>query len=456
MKKIKHIILALVLVAIMPFKVEAASGNISVTTNASTVVLGNTVTVTVKLSSSDPLGAWNFILDYDSTYLEMTSSPSDSNGAQIVGYSSVDKSKSYTFKFKTKKSGSTRLAINSYEVIDNNENAMQISTSSKTITIKTQAEIEAGYSKDNNLKWLGVENYEISPAFDANVLEYTVDVPEGTNEIVVNAEKSNGYASVEGAGTLAVTPGINKFDILVRAQNGSEKVYKLTVNVIDQNPINEQVNGTDYTVVKLKEQLEIPNYYTETTVKMGEFDIPAFYNENTGYTLIGLKDLEGNVHLHIYDESTQSYTLYNEIKFQGLTIMPLDLKEKLEGYEEYTESLLDTEIKVLKYNKDSKFYVLYGVNILTGEEGFYKYDSVNESLIAYDDEMVQTFNEEKQLYMYIILGFSGVIVLLLIIIIIILAKGRKKRVVKNNQSSIIEKEVVKNKKEKVKEKTTRD
>ena len=98
---------------------------------------------------------------------------------------------------------------------------MSISRSNKKLTLMTQEELEASYSKDNNLKSLNVtvgeESYEIDPEFSADVLEYNVTVPTGTTMVNVEAVKNDSKASVDGAGEVEVTEGLNTIPIVVTA-----------------------------------------------------------------------------------------------------------------------------------------------------------------------------------------------------------------------------------------------
>ena len=54
--------------------VYAATANIKIKTNKSTYIVGDTVTATITLSSSQALGSWDFVVKYDSAYLTFQSS----------------------------------------------------------------------------------------------------------------------------------------------------------------------------------------------------------------------------------------------------------------------------------------------------------------------------------------------------------------------------------------------
>ena len=108
MKKVKYFLISLFLLVILPFEVSAASGTIKVTSRTNQVVVGNRITLTVTLSSSTPIGSWQMNLDYDKNYLELVETSSDSGGsgmASVMQSTTGVKSKSYTFTFRTKKTG---------------------------------------------------------------------------------------------------------------------------------------------------------------------------------------------------------------------------------------------------------------------------------------------------------------------------------------------------------------
>jgi len=307
-KKIKILLLAICCLVVMPFECLASSANINVT-GTSTAVVGNKVTVTVTLSSSTKIGSWQMNLNYDKSYLQLTNSTAEAGGTGIAGYDAKGlNKKTYTFTFKTLKTGSTKVSVGSYLAYDyNTMDEMSLTANSKMIKIITQQELEASYSKDNNLASLDVEGFLLSPSFEKDVTEYAVVVPEDTKSIKISAKARDGKASVSGTGEKEVTSGTNNFEITVRAENGSEKVYKINVEVKDANPINANVDGNLYTVVKIKDYLPSLNTYQDHTILIEDMEIPAYKNDNTGLVLVGLKDSAGEISLFIYDENDGSY-----------------------------------------------------------------------------------------------------------------------------------------------------
>lgn len=431
MKKLKLLIVALLSLIILPSIVSAASGKISVS-GTTTSVVGNKVTVTVTLSSSTKIGSWQMQLNYDKKYLQLTSSSAEAGGTVMASSSATGvKSKKYTFTFKTLKTGSTTVSVGSYLAYAFDDlSEMTLSAGSKKLNIITQEELEASYSKDNNLKGLSVEGYEISPAFDKDTLSYTVNVPEGTTSITVNALENDSKASVSGDGAITVTEGINNVNIVVRAENGSEKTYSLIVNVIDQNPINVEVNNINYTVIKLRNNYICPELFENSEVTINSFQIPACINEKIKYTLVGLKREDGTIEHFIYDNG--KYTKYNETIGTSLKIIALDYNGEIDGLDKTKEKINDIEYTVFKFKNSEKFYVVYGMNVETGEKDFYVYDVKNKTFSFYDTEYIDYLKMQNKTYLYVVLAF-GVGLLLSLVCVISLSSSKRKLKKKHKQ-----------------------
>lgn len=442
MKRMKKIFMAMLIGLLFPCIVNAASGSINIA-SSSTVVVGNKVTVTVTISSGTKMGSWQMSLNYDKSYLQLTNSTARDGGTFMIDYAEDPGvlKKTYTFTFKTLKSGTTKLSVDGYRAyVSSDLSALSLSANTKQIRIITQAELEASYSKNNNLSALEVEGFTLTPEFKTDVLEYSVVVPENTKEVNIKATVQDKRASVNGIGTQAVNPGANKFSVVVRAQSGAEKTYVINVEVKDENPINVTVNGKNYTVVKIKENLPAANLYAETTININGFEIPAYKNDNTNLVLVGLKDEEGNISLYIYNKDKNEYQEYNEIGVNKITIYPLTSNEEIKGYKKDTIAINGVKVDGYYYTNDSDYVIIYGINVETGDKGFYMYDKKMQSLIKYNDEYIIDLNKKIELYTYIIIGFSGVFILMIIIMIAL----AKKKYGKQKKQKPIEKEIKKN------------
>lgn len=465
MKKLKLIFIGAIILLLFPTLTNAASGSVKVT-GSSTAIVGNQVKVTVTLSSSTAIGSWNLSLNYNKNYLQLVNSSAEAGGTIMANSSSGTKSKSYTFTFKALKSGTTNVSIGSYEAYAYSDlSEIKLSVNTLSMKIMTQQELEATYSKDNNLKELKVEGYELAPAFSKDTLEYNLSIPSDVTKVNIIATKNDNTASIVGDGEHEVVEGKNKFEIVVTAQNGSEKKYILNIEVEDLNPITASVNGEDYTLIKRADILTKPDAYEETTITINNTEIPAFYSEITKFTLVGVKDDTGKVVLAIYDEEKETFTLYNEIKANVLTLYFVNFPNPIEGYTKSTIIINDIEVPAYKKTENNRYAIVYGMNIYNGEYNYYKYDTEEDTFQIWDNTEIEELESDLETYKYACIAFGGGLLFAFILIICLLTrkgnkkqsknkkekKGEQKKAENNTNIEIIDHRNVENKEEQNKE-----
>ena len=399
-----------------------SAASVSVSSKTNNLVVGNTVTVSVTVSSD--VAAWDFTVGYDSSKLRATSSLD--SGMHAASISSLH-SRTYNLTFKAIASGNANVYISDAALYDDNGSSLGVSKDSKSFEIKTQAEIEASYSKNNYLSSLSIDGVELSPTFNKDVLEYSVSLEPETTSININATVADSKSSVSGVGVHELTEGDNNIKIVVTAQNGTTRTYTIVANVKEYDPINVKVNNGDYTILRKKTSLEIPKGYVETTVKINDNEIPAYKSDATKYTLVVLKDKDGNENFYVYKDG--KYTLYKEYSFNKITLYPIKLSKKdiPKGYSETKIKYNDENITVYKLNNSSKYALIYGLNVETGEKHIYMYDSNEDTLQIYNDEEINSLNKKLDLYLKVILGASVLIVILIFLSIMLFVKYSKIR-----------------------------
>ena len=140
------------------------------------------------------------------------------------------------------------------------------------VTQKTYTVVVNKALNDNaNLGSLGVlEGYAISPAFNSNITNYTLNVPYSQSSISIYAAAGNSCinATVSGTGSHNLSVGSNTFNITITAENGiTKQTYKLVVTRAEQSTnanlqsLNISSSSTTYTLT------------------------PAFNENTTSYTL---------------------------------------------------------------------------------------------------------------------------------------------------------------------------
>ena len=407
MKKVVYGIL--ILLASCGFMNHVKAGSLNVYASSTSPIVGSNVIITIQ--ASDIAGQFAI---------------TSSNGSILSGGTSSVwiENETKTFTFKTNAVGTATVSVVPIDAADFSTNSKYTTTRTVQITVKSQPIVVL--SSNNYLSSLGVEGVGISPEFNRDTLEYTVEMEPGTTRVNLVGSVEDGTARVEGFGEREVNEGANRFEINVIAQNGNVRTYVVVVNVKEYNPIPAEVDGKSYTVVRKRTELEPPTNYTETTVPMGDEEVPAYYSEITEYTLVGLKDEEGKIGLYIYDSVNGSYTKYQEYTFGGIILYPMELKEIPSRYKKTVIILNDEEVPAYKIKKSSSHALLYGMNVETGKMHLYLYDKEENTLQIYYTDEIKLLEEKNELYLMIGLILGGISFLLLIILIIVLCRKGKK------------------------------
>ncbi len=432
MKKIKYLIFSLVISLFGILYVNAAAG-ISIKANASTVVVGNKVKVTVTINGvgtgAGKVGGWDYAIDYDHSKLVLVS------GNEVVtGYVGGD-NQSVTYEFKAVASGNAKVTVKNYALYDfDSLKPMNVSVGSVTIKARTQAEIEASYSTNANLKSLVVEGYELTPSFDKNTTDYTLEVPNEIENINITATKDDSNATVIGDGAKELTEGLNRFEIVVTAEKGNKKTYVVEVTRKELNPVIVNVDGEELAVVRKVDAIEVPAYYTLGEVVIDGETVPALNSDITGYTLLALKNEAGDISLYIYNEDG-TYKLYKYINNEGFTFISLDAPSVLDDYPEKKEmNINDMTFITYTGEEESDIVLVYGMNAKTGETGWYKYDTVEETFQRYLIDEAGN-NKNGKLYFSIALIFVGISFLTIILLIVLMLYNSK---IREKNSKLVE------------------
>lgn len=403
MKKIiKYIIIGL---SFFLFTNSVNAASLSISASKTTVYTGGSVIITVK--GSDLAGK-----------IAITSS----NGAILSGGASSvwieNETKTYTFKANA--AGTATITVTPTDVADFSGN---VYSASKSVTVTVQNKPVVVLSRDSSLSNLTVGAGTLSPEFNKDVTEYSVTLPPETTTLEIGAIANHGGATISGNGTREVTDGDNRLEIVVTAENGSTSTYVINAKVEEYNPIKVTVDGEEYTVVRKKSLITPPNNYKETTIKINGEDVPAYTSDVTKYTLVSLKDSNGKQNFYVYEN--ENYTLYREFGFGRVVLYPLTLDKIPDGYHEVNITYNNEDIKAYKYSDISKYALIYGMNIETGEIHTYMYDANEDTLQIYNDEVIKKLEEKNNIYFIFAVIEGSIVALLLIIMIIMMCRKNK-------------------------------
>lgn len=378
------------------------------------------------------------------------------SNAGVVAISSdrlwVNNNDSASLNLEALSTGTATITIKPIDVANSNGDT---TIGSKSITIKVvekqttnnnsnnktnnnQTPVQREKSSDNTLKSLSIEGFDLTPEFNKDVTDYSISVPETTKNIVLKATANDNKSHISGTGEKEVVEGANYFSVVVKAENGNEKTYNVLVNVIDEHPIKVTLNDVDYTVIKLRDSYKCPELFEESNVEVSSINVPACYNDKIKYTLVGLKNEKGEVIDAIYENG--NYVIFKKLTSSVLKIIPLNYNNNLDGYIKVSEKINDETYNVFKYDKKSRYSIIYGMNVETGVKDFYLYDKDSNAFMLHDSKYINNLINKNKSFIYVIIAFGIALLLSLVGLLFSL---------KRNTKSKIEKEVIETKKEEV-------
>lgn len=435
MKVVRYFLITIISFVVFSMGVDAAS--VSIKSSYSSITKGNSVTVTATVSSDSP------IVSIEGTLMCKGAGASSGVSMEFDDVSNSLYSKSYSTTVKGTSAGSITCSVTGARLTNMSSDSWQnISDKSISISVKEPVYIPPKtYSSNNYLKSLEVDGYSISPEFNKDTKEYSVEVPNGTETVNITATREDDKASVSGAGEINVNEGTNKIEVKVTAENGNENVYVINVTVKELDPIEVEINDKKYTIIRKEGILETPLNYEKSSIKMGEEDVLCYKNMVTENILIGLKDEEGNSRYYSYDEKTNKYTLYNGYKIGNVNLNILDMPssevpsgyikvsfeyndEKIEGYQYINNNVTYAADDSVKGND---FYLIYAVNELSGEKGLYVYDKLEGTVQRFNNSLILSYQQKADNYfLYMLISIVLLAFSIITLAIVLIKKSKHK------------------------------
>lgn len=348
-KKINSILLIIVLIfgiCIVPSVSMAAKTTLS----ASSKTVNSGEEFSISISSSVALSGWTISLSSNGGCTFVSASGGEVNGSKVYGTSSSGTSSLATYKFKAPEvSSDTKYTIkfSGTDMCDQDTNEIDSATATATITVKAKTTTNNGgstnnnggstttgnndkelpneptpvtstLSQDNTLKALSVDVGTLSPKFSSRTTKYTVDVGEDVTSITISATKNHSKATVSGTGKKDLNPGVNVFNISVKAENGSTQQYTITVNKPEQKK-EQELKLSSLVVKGVNENRELVDLiYT-----------PEFAEDVYSYSMEVGEDIESvTIEANPKEEGTIVEILGNEDLTAGENIINIIVKSE--------------------------------------------------------------------------------------------------------------------------------
>ena len=419
MRRIRSIILTMMLILTTTLFSRVpvlAAANISVSVNKSNVKVGDTVTVTLSITSG--YGAQG-VLKKSSGVLGGSSDEYFTIGA---GVGDVQR-----FSYKATSVGSCTFSIQEPldDTTDVDGGTPSIGVGSATVTVTSASSNndsnsnkdnkdnsgsntgnDSNVNKDNenkeekkssnaSLGSLVISAGTLSPEFSAATKDYTATVDYSCSSLAVTANPADSKASVTSVtGNDSLEVGENTVSVVVTAEDGSTSTYNIVVTRrAEDDPENADkqdnwkkfdINGTEWTMVNDIPEDVVPEGFEHSKTVIDGLEYNTLHGTFGDVTLVYLQSESGNG-LFVYDAAQNAAYEFVRINSESHFIVVLlpKVDDVPEGYNEISLSIEGKGVatayqtKVEKTDDQTKdFYLVYAMND-NGESGWYTYDSVD-------------------------------------------------------------------------------
>lgn len=449
MKLLKKTFVSLALLCAMLFSLLQMSyaAGMSVSAGQSTVSVGRTVAFTITVPAGSE--AWTYSVAY-SANLTL-----ESGDLAPMGFEGDNRTNQLVFRANDTGTGSVWISAGSYCVrVEGKDKPDDYdasgSASVSIVSASTPDDSEPDYtpsapgkSGNNALSALTVSAGTLTPAFDPAVTEYTLSLPQGTENLTLTATPSDSNATVQGDGELTLQEGENTLPLVVTAENGDTKTYTVTAKVAQAPTLFLSFSGAKLGVVKDVEGVTPPTGFTAAEpVSQGGDTLPLWVDANGKHTLVYLVDEKGVAGFYLYSRTEGVLSPYLPLAYGGATYIYTGIpseKAAVPGLKSATVEAFSQTLSGWRYEDAalSDFVVLYLMDD-GGQYGYYTYDSKNATLQRFSGAVFTDSGETlavPMLYVYIAGGAAALLLILMIVFACVSgSRGRKLRALAAKQT----------------------
>lgn len=478
MRRIRSIILTMMLILTTTLFSRVpvlAAANISVSVNKSNVKVGDTVTVTLSITSGYEAQG---ILQKSSGVLGGSSDEYFTIGAGVGDVKS--------FSYKATSVGTCTFSIPRLDdTTDAGGGTPSIGVGSATVNVTSpSSNNDSNSNKDNkdnsgsntgndsnaykdnenkeekkssnaSLGSLVISAGTLSPEFSAATKDYTATVDYSCSSLAVTANPADSKASVTSVtGNDSLEVGENAVSVVVTAEDGSTSTYNIVVTRrAEDDPENADkqdnwkkfdINGTEWTMVNDIPEDVVPEGFEHSKTVIDGLEYNTLHGTFGDITLVYLQSESGNG-LFVYDAAQNTAYEFVRINSESHFIVVLlpKVDDVPEGYNEISLSIEGKGVatayqtKVEKTDDQTKdFYLVYAMND-NGESGWYTYDSVDGTYMRTELSTPTVAQEENDTtkselvpgiankYLVLAAILVLIIIILLLLLIVSAVKNRK-------------------------------
>ena len=479
MRRIRSIILTMMLILTTTLFSRVpvlAAANISVSVNKSNVKVGDTVTVTLSITSG--YGAQG-ILQKSSGVLGGSSDEYFTIGAGVGDVKSFSyKATSVgTCTFSIPRlddttyagGGTPSIGVGSATVNvtsassnndsnsnkDNKDNSGS-NTGNDSNANKDNENKEEKKSSNASLGSLVISAGTLSPEFSAATKDYTATVDYSCSSLAVTANPADSKASVTSVtGNDSLEVGENTVSVVVTAEDGSTSTYNIVVTRrAEDDPENADkqdnwkkfdINGTEWTIVNDIPEDVVPEGFEHSKTVIDGLEYNTLHGTFGDITLVYLQSESGNG-LFVYDAAQNTAYEFVRINSESHFIVVLlpKVDDVPEGYNEISLSIEGKGVATAYQTKGEKtddqtkdFYLIYAMND-NGESGWYTYDSVDGTYMRTELSTPTVAQEENDTtkselvpgiankYLVLAAILVLIIIILALLLLVVIVKNKKR------------------------------
>ena len=479
MRRIRSIILTMMLILTTTLFSRVpvlAAANISVSVNKSNVKVGDTVTVTLSITSG--YGAQG-ILQKSSGVLGGSSDEYFTIGAGVGDVKS--------FSYKATSVGTCTFSIPRLDdTTDAGGGTPSIGVGSATVNVTSpSSNNDSNSNKDNkdnsgsntgndsnankdnenkeekkssnaSLGSLVISAGTLSPEFSAATKDYTATVDYSCSSLAVTANPADSKASVTSVtGNDSLEVGENTVSVVVTAEDGSISTYNIVVTRrAEDDPENADkqdnwkkfdINGTEWTMVNDIPEDVVPEGFEHSKTVIDGLEYNTLHGTFGDITLVYLQSESGNG-LFVYDAAQNTAYEFVRINSESHFIVVLlpKVDDVPDGYNEISLSIEGKGVatayqtKVEKSDDQTKdFYLVYAMND-NGESGWYTYDSVDGTYMRNELSTPTVAQEENDTtkselvpgiankYLVLAAILVLIIIILALLLLVVIVKNKKR------------------------------
>lgn len=350
-QKLTAVLLSVLLVVLLlcPMTAQAAEGSLTASANASSVTVGQSVTVTLKYNGGGAgIGAIDAEFRYNASAFEYVSCTEavGHGGAGVVRLSwacetaQAPTAVTVTLTLKAVAAGAGEFAVSTGGFI-NDADYSSLGTPGATVAVSA---VNPTLSGNADLASLKPSSGTLTPAFKAATTKYTIAVPYTTSSLSLSATPAVSGAKVKVSGSNSLQVGENTQSVTVTAPNGTTKTYTVVITRGAQSdnaqnttavPAKEllevEVGGVLMTVSDTQPEVTLPAGYSFTSIPFNGLEVSAAQNAQKTLTLLYLisaTDQTGA--FYIYDAAASAFTLFKPMTVAesvfALIDMPADMQ----------------------------------------------------------------------------------------------------------------------------------